>query len=906
MDLSCLAQCADFNSVFCFLFRALNQPDVLILPAYSSLLQVDLATFRELFPKHRTILFIGRGAGAQPGFSLAGCVQLLEPMLSTESSLSAQQPAEPIFFYPMPQDVFAKAKPEWKTTKASWFFVSKEAHLFSEMAKIVQRLLAGESVIPELKTEEDRLNDVKMRIYLLMWLTSLPKTMPMYTIGQTVLAKWLKAAVSAVCTSEWNVLHLFRKLDIPLFLRPLDDHAKASLFSPLQPLTKYTQQSFSLLDWHPRSQLIGEWQKNDVPTVHVELDGRLQRIEYAALPLVTTQARNPNRPCALHLFSTQCIDLDTLTRSLVRFLYSVGHPIYNQLTFPLLEWSQDGIATFDVEDGGSIYMLYSNQLLFINAKVMYTFLQHWLAFATNWSFLRPDAPVLIKQPELYQTPVIVGPIPKRMVLNVTSLIVLEQLRQEKPTSGASSPACMFELITPDVASVYPPQRARKEVEDETFCSFEYSQARILLLDRCKFHLEEINYDYWESLGLSVVAEQARTKVSSVLAPTFQRHMRKMGGQEDMLRASIDHRQIESDILVDAVNFLETTLGLTAQVFDGGATLRFRDNVSLLVNVEGRFRGSWVDFAHHNRETGKTIARLLQHLNIVSSHAEASQMMKNWVDANGLSLQGRTDQIRKQSAESLREREEKTLESVRAHWMNASPLSHQSSRVGRNYFRNHRGFAAAAPRRLIEDNPSLFFRTMSYSQGGKVVAHLPTVLALAYTEDNRLCTFERIFLDEQTHKKTSLGLTKKTYSSLHMGGYPGAQHRQAFFCASKGDEAATENGIPKKVIIAEGVEDALTLSWAHPKYPVHAVIGKGNFAKFCLYRSAELYICLDNDDEQDVQNLKNELSSRKSILKSCYKEISFIRCPTKYKDYNEMLQAEGIENVRASVKEQVGD
>ena len=886
----------DFTSTFRHLFKTWQQPDVLILPAYSSLLKINLSTLRELFPDHRSILFVGPDQTSH--------VDLTEPMLSLSDSLPCSvPPCLPPFFYPMPQDVMRLGKTEWKTMKESWFFVNKENSLFSDLSKLVQALLDDQKVVFDLKTEAQRLNDIKMRIYLLMWMTSLPKTMPMYDLCQVVLFKWLKALSLYVCTTEWNVLHLFQQLDIPVFLRHLDEHAKTSVFSPLQPLTAETQKSFSLLDWHPRSQLLKEWEKNEIATIRVQIDDALCRLEYANLPDTIIQARCPTRPCALHLFSVKQLDLDLMNRSLLHFLYSIGHPIYNRLTFPLLEWCDNPIESYDV-DGGSIYMLYTNQLLFINSKVMCTFLQNWLAFSNRWAF-HSISSFLVNdtyQSVFYHANDLIGPLPKHMVLNITSLIVLEQLRpseQPKKERRMATTACLFEMITPDVGNIYPPKRPRLEDEEFSFCTFQYNQARVLLLDRCKIYAEEIN---WESIGLGVVAEQVRTKVSSALAPIFQRHMLNKSVKDDFMQSSIDHRQIESDILVDAVNFLETTLGLSAQVQDGGETLRFRDNNSLLVNVGGRFRGNWVDFSHHGRETGKSIASLLQHLNIVSCHAEASQMMRKWVEANGLSLQGRVEQVKKQSVESLKEREEKTLESVRTHWMNASPLSHESSRIGRNYLRKHRGFAAA-PRRLIEDNASLYFRTMSYSQGGKVVAQLPTVLALAYTEDNRLCTFERIFLDPQTHKKTSLGLTKKTYSSLHLGGYPGVQHRHAFFCASKGEPP---NDFPTKVIIAEGVEDALTLAWAHSKYPVYAVIGKGNFSKFCFHHSATLYICLDNDEEDAVQNLKKELVGRKTSLKAFYKDVLFIRCPQKYKDYNEMLQAEGIDKVRSSVMEQVGE
>lgn len=894
MDLSCLT---DFTSAFRHLFKTWKQPDVLVLPAYSSLLQISLASLRDLFPDHRSILFVGPGQTSY--------VDLTEAMLSLSDSLpSSSATSLPPFFYPMPQDLMRLNRQEWKTMKESWFFVAKESALFSELSKLVHALLDDQKITFELKTEAQRLNDAKMRIYLLMWMTSLPKTMPMYDLCQVMLFKWLKALAAQVCTTEWNVLHVFQQLNIPIFLRPLDQDDKTCLFSPRQPLTLEAQKSFSLLDWHPRSQLLKEWQKDEIATIRVQIDGALRRLEYVDLPDVAIQARSPTRPCALHLFSTQLLDIETMNRSLLHFLYSIGHPIYNHLALPLLEWCNDPIESYDT-DGTSIYMVYTNQLLFINSKVMCTFLQHWIAFANRWSF-HPVSSFLVNddyQTMFYHGSDLIGPLPKHMVLNITSLIVLEQLRpREQPNKERrmATTACLFEMITPATANMYPPKRPR--LDQASFCTFEYNQARVLLLDRCKAYAEEISYDYWDKLGLGAVVEQVRTKVSSALAPIFQKHMLKTGGSDDFRKSSLDHRQIESDILVDAVNFLETTLGLSAQVQDGGESLRFRDNNSLLVNVDGRFRGNWVDFSHHRRETGKSIASLLQHLNIVSCHAEASQMMRKWVEVNGLSLQGRVEQVKKQSVESIKEREEKTLESVRTHWMNASPLSHESSRIGRNYLRKHRGFAAA-PKRLIEDNPSLYFRTMGYSQGGKVVAQLPTVLALAHTEDKRLCTFERIFLDPQTHKKTSLGLTKKTYSSLHLGGYPGAQHRQAFFCASMGEPP---NDFPTKVIIAEGVEDALTLAWAHQKYPVYAVIGKGNFSKFCLHRSATLYICLDNDEEDAVQNLKKDLTSRKTTLKAFYKDVMFIRCPQKYKDYNEMLQAEGIDKVRASVKEQVGE
>jgi len=899
MDLSSLT---DFTSAFLHLFKTWEQSDVLILPAYSSLLQISLASLRELFPDHQSILFVGPGQASH--------VDLTETMLSLSDSLpSSATSSHPPYFYPMPQDLLRLNKKEWRTMKESWFFVAKENSLFSELAKLVHSLLDNQKIKFELNTESQRLKDVKMRIYLLMWMTSLPKTMPMYDLCQTVLFKWLKALSVQVCTTEWNVLHIFRQLDIPIFLRQLDEHAKTCLFSPLQPLTLEAQKSFSLLDWHPRSQLMKEWQKEEIATIRVQIDGSIQRLEYVQLPNTVIQARSPTRPCALHLFSSQSLNIDVMNRSLFHFLYSIGHPIYNQLSLPLLEWCDVPIESCDA-DGVLIYMVYTNQLLFINSKLMCTFLQNWLAFANRWSFHSVSSFLVNDeyQSAFYHGSDLIGPLPKHMVLNITSLIILEQLRksqQPKKEKKMATAACLFEIITPDTANMYPPKRPRLDQEnkdDPLFCTFEYNQARILLLDRCKVYAEEISYDYWEGLGLGTVVEQVRTKVSSVLAPIFQKHMLKTGGNDEFRKSSFDHRQIESDILMDAVNFLETTLGLSAQVHDGGESLRFRDNNSLLVNVDGRFRGNWVDFSHHRREIGKSIASLLQHLNIVSCHAEASHMMRKWVEANGLSLHGRVEQMKKQSIESLKEREEKTLESVRTHWMNASPLSHESSRIGRNYLRKHRGFAAA-PRRLIEDNPSLYFRTMSYSQGGKVVAQLPTVLALVHTDDKRLCTFERIFLDPQTHKKTSLGLTKKTYSSLHLGGYPGAQHRQAFFCASMGEPP---NDFPTKVIIAEGVEDTLTLAWAHHKYPVYAVIGKGNFSKFCLHRSATLYICLDNDEEDAVQNLKKDLTSRKTTLKAFYKDVVFIRCPQKYKDYNEMLQAEGIDKVRISVKEQVGE
>ncbi len=864
-----------------------------VLPLFSYLIELNTSTamFKKLFPPHDYILFYST---QQRILYCDGIICLREAVPKIQPLLSAS-PVPCIFFYPMPQDLFLYApekRSEWQNLKESWLNIEFDSALVSEMVQIVKALLNNQTRDVNVKHERERLQDVKMRIYYLMWISSLAHFLPIYALAKKVLFKWIRQVYSVTIQTEWDVILFLRALKIPVCYQKQSSLCEDSFYSPNNMVFKEMCKHTTILPWFPHVE-IHDLLDGENNTIEIRLETRgVVHLEYRNLPSSITQARYVDKVCAFHVFTLwQDIDTELIYKNLISYLYSIGYPHLNRLIGGKLILV--GPVTTLVYDK-PLYMLYTSNMLFGNSKLMYQFLQNWKEYSIETSCL------LIGLEErtddfLYKTSKLIGPVPKHCILNINSILVWNQISDlggvETTQVTTETDMPMFALATPD-DGCYPPGISRPRITSSNgtvFCTFDWRDVGVLLIDRCKAKFEEIDCQFWIDHGLEQGYAKACTSVSAALTPIFQKVILSSATSPSNLASD---RQVEADILAQAQDYLEATLAMNAKLTNNNQELRFRDNMSLALTIQGRWKGRWVDYYSPSSVFGPSISALLQHLGIVSSHAEAILSMKQWLDGHGGQGNGVTS-VSVFDTEATLAQERITLERVANLWARSIPLSHASAHAARMYLHEHRGFKDAPPW-LIEDNLNLRFSVLEYRLNGQVVTRLPTLVTSGCAEDRRLIMVQRIYLDANTKKKTDIGDAKKYYGKRKIGGFGGQPRVESFFCANKGTNASN------RVVIAEGVEDALTIAWALPTDGVYAVLGKQNFIHFCFHPGAKLYICLDNDSTESVEAIKDVIFRRKNPLKQLYPNVFTFSCCADCKDYNDMLQARGIDAVRADI------
>lgn len=197
-------------------------------------------------------------------------------------------------------------------------------------------------------------------------------------------------------------------------------------------------------------------------------------------------------------------------------------------------------------------------------------------------------------------------------------------------------------------------------------------------------------------------------------------------------------------------------------------------------------------------------------------------------------------------------------------------------LGEIYLREHRNIKGKLP-------SSLRFHPALYDYETR--KNYPGLIAISKNISGKVQAVQATYLDSKTAKKAAVSNAKKTYGVLNIGN----------------PIVIINRGLNKEhIVVAEGVETALSIKEANPALTIYATLGSSNFKHIPLTKETKsVLFCADNDgvnsSSQKVLRQASEVLSLKGI--DAWQII-----PKQIKqDFNDVLKNEGVEAIRDYLK-----
>lgn len=297
-------------------------------------------------------------------------------------------------------------------------------------------------------------------------------------------------------------------------------------------------------------------------------------------------------------------------------------------------------------------------------------------------------------------------------------------------------------------------------------------------------------------------------------------------------------------------------------------LRYGKSGSLAISLSGSSLGLWKD---HSRDEGGDIFRLVMRerggdfKEALSWVAEALRVTpeKKASQAYVSSSPDKADEARRM------QKVQKLLEASR-------PVQ---GTVAERYLREHRG---------IREELSSDVRFIPSVWNSRAKASYPALVSLARDSYGTVTALQVVYLDEETGNKADVELKKQSFGMVK-GSYVQIQKGQG------------------SVLIAEGVETALSVREAGVKGDIYAALGISNFrnaGSVIQDKTRPIVICADQDGEGSPAHKAVEKAV--DVLGEEGFSVSVIRPSAKYgkEDFNDVLKRQGVTGVRAYFEEYV--
>lgn len=307
--------------------------------------------------------------------------------------------------------------------------------------------------------------------------------------------------------------------------------------------------------------------------------------------------------------------------------------------------------------------------------------------------------------------------------------------------------------------------------------------------------------------------------------------------------------------------------------------------SMAIHRGGAKRGVWRDFSS-NDQHGDALD-LVAHCLFGGDKKKAFAWARSWLGIDGLDP-GRIDKVRAQVRRQAIADEKKALEKAQ-----------QKQKIARAIWLNARPDIAGSPVDLyllsrgigIADLPRLP-GALRYAPALEYPAHMldgvktswPAMVAAITNAAGAHIATHRTYLQDKGG-----GLVVKAPvpdAKLTIGSYRGG-----FISVSRGTSGKPLKDAPDgdRVILCEGVEDALTLALCHPAYRVLAAISVGNIRNIALPPAiSHVEIAADNDDPDSAAG--RTLQAAIDHLIDQGRDVTVSSSPYG-KDFNDMLQKE---------------
>jgi hypothetical protein len=176
----------------------------------------------------------------------------------------------------------------------------------------------------------------------------------------------------------------------------------------------------------------------------------------------------------------------------------------------------------------------------------------------------------------------------------------------------------------------------------------------------------------------------------------------------------------------------------------------------------------------------------------------------------------------------------------------------------------------------------------HTSDGEVIEGLPCMIALATGPDARPRAVHRTWLRPDGGDKAALPGDNKP-RKIWPAGWQGAVVRIAKGAGNLTPEEAGRQGRTGPLILAEGIEDALTLSLALPDYRVWAALTLGNLRHVPILPCVGSVIVAADNDWGKPQAMA-ELEAALAALRASGRTVSVARSP-RGKDFNDLIKGD---------------
>lgn len=297
-------------------------------------------------------------------------------------------------------------------------------------------------------------------------------------------------------------------------------------------------------------------------------------------------------------------------------------------------------------------------------------------------------------------------------------------------------------------------------------------------------------------------------------------------------------------------------------------LRYGKSGSLAISLSDSSLGLWKD---HSRDEGGDIFRL-----VMRERGGDFKEALSWVaEALRVTPEKKASQAYVSSS-SDQEDEARRMQKVQKLLEASRPVQ---GTVAERYLREHRG---------IREELSSDVRFIPSVWNSRAKASYPALVSLARDSYGTVTALQVVYLDQETGNKADVELKKQSFGMVK-GSYVQIQKGQG------------------SVLIAEGVETALSVREAGVKGDIYAALGISNFrnaGSVIQDKTRPIVICADQDGEGSPAHKAVEKAV--DVLGEEGFSVSVIRPSAEYgkEDFNDVLKREGLAGIRAYFEEYV--
>lgn len=359
---------------------------------------------------------------------------------------------------------------------------------------------------------------------------------------------------------------------------------------------------------------------------------------------------------------------------------------------------------------------------------------------------------------------------------------------------------------------------------------------------------------------------------------------------DVVQQQWRYQAVNDALVAMGESFYEMVMGFQGKR-EGAHHIRYGQGHALTYAHSGTKAGSWHSFS--SGEGGGPLQLLMSRTHGYGlSYQEALEQGARLAHLSPEQIvipKRVTQPVRRESTLSQDEARQRNVAQARYYDDSAQPIK---GTLGERYLREHRGIVGNI--HLVKFHERIRDMKMDKHTGRQVVSYHPGIVVAARNQDNEITGTQTILLDPQTANKVAkdrVGVVKRSRGEI------------------KGSAVLIQQGNSSQVILAEGVETALSLTESAPDANIYVTLGNIKNAQSLTWlaekhQAKALYFAADYDPQTQQQNI-NVIKAMAKVFKHEHQLDTYYSVPdlshVKQKcDFNDVLQQQG----QAVVKQQL--